>query len=193
VPLTGPKTDPEQQLAYVRKAFDRVSRLGVKTVIFGSSGARNFPEGFPKDEAFRQLVDFCKRIAPEARSRGITVSIEPLRKQESNIINSAAEGLELVEAVADSGVELMIDYYHLAVEKEDPAIVLRAKDHIRHLHIANPAGRVFPLQPDESEYAPFFAALRQVGYKGRISVEASTKDFPKEAPLAIALLRKFVD
>jgi len=193
VPLTGPKTDPEQQLAYVRKALDRVSRLGVKVQIFGSSAARNFPEGFPKEEAFKQLVDFLKRMAPEARSRGVTILIEPLRKQESNIINTAAEGFELVEAVNDPGVELMIDYYHLAVEKEDPAIVLRAKDHIRHLHIANPAGRVFPLQPDESEYAPFFAALRQVGYKGRISVEASTKDFPKEAPLAIALLRKFVE
>jgi sugar phosphate isomerase/epimerase/lysophospholipase L1-like esterase len=193
VPLTGPKVDHEQQLAYVRKALDRVSRLGVKVQIFGSSAARNYPDGFSKEEAFKQLVDFLKRAAPEARSRGVTILIEPLRKQESNIINTAAEGFELVQAVDDPGVELMIDYYHLAVEKEDPAIVLRAKDRIRHLHIANPAGRVFPLQPDESEYAPFFAALKQVGYKGRISVEASTKDFPKEAPQAIALLRKFVD
>ena len=193
IKVTGPETDREQQMKYVRTAFDRLARIGTQIVVFGSGGARRIPDGFPKDEAFKQLVDFGRRIGPEARARGITVAIEPLRKQESNIINTAAEGLELVEAVADPGVELMIDYYHLAVEKEDPEVVLRAKDHIRHLHIANPAGRVFPLKPEESEYAPFFAALRQIGYKGRISVEASTKDFPKEAPMAIALLRRFVE
>jgi sugar phosphate isomerase/epimerase len=56
--------------------------------------------------------------------------------------------------------------------------------------MANPQGRVFPLAWDEYEYAPFFAALRQIGYDKRISVEAAAKDFPVEAPKAIALLRR---
>ena len=84
----------------------------------------------------------------------------------------------------------MIDFYHLASEGEDPAIVLRAREHIRHLHMANPQGRVFPLAWDEFDYAPFFANLRAIGYDQRISVEATPKDFPSEAPRAIALLRR---
>src|SRR5947207_4587209 len=48
---TGPAVDQEQQLAYVRKAFERLSRLGVQTVVFGSGGARRVPDGFSKDEA----------------------------------------------------------------------------------------------------------------------------------------------
>ncbi len=189
--LTGPEaTDPEQQMAYVKKAFARLNRLGVKILCFGSGGARRVPEGFPKEEAFKQLVDFGKRIAPEARAQGITVVIEPLRRQETNIINTASEGLELVRAVADPNFELLVDFYHLASEKEDPAIILTAKDHIRHLHMANPQGRVFPLTWEEFDYAPFFANLRQIGYAGRISVEASSKDIPTEGPQAIALLRR---
>jgi D-psicose/D-tagatose/L-ribulose 3-epimerase len=188
--VTGPAIDPEQQLAYVKKAFDRLSRLGARIVVFGSGGARRVPDGFSKDEAFTQLVEFGKRIAPEARSHGITVAIEPLRREETNIINSAAEGLALVEAIGDPNFQLMIDFYHLASEKESPAIVSRAKDCLRHLHMANPAGRVFPLASDEYDYAPFFAALRQAGYSQRISVEASTKDLPADAPRAIALLRR---
>jgi len=85
---------------------------------------------------------------------------------------------------------LMIDFYHLASEQEDPAIVLEANQHIRHLHVANPQGRVFPLSWSEFDYAPFFANLRKIGYDKRISVEASTKDLAGEAPQAIALLRK---
>ena len=188
--LTGPVIDKDQQMAYVRKAFARLERIGVGTVVFGSGGSRRVPAGFPKEEAFAQLVDFGKRIAVEARAHGITVAVEPLRSQESNIINTAREGLALVNAIGDPNFQLMIDFYHLASEKEDPQIVIDAKDHIRHLHTANPTGRVFPLKWEEFDYAPFFANLRKIGYNRRISVEASTKDLPVEAPLAIALLRK---
>jgi len=188
--VTGPAIDPAAQLAYVRTAFTRLQKLGTTIVVFGSGGARRIPDGFDKAEAFKQLVDFGKRIAPEAQAHGITVAIEPLRRQESNIINTAGEGLELVNAIGHPHFQLMIDFYHLASEKEDPEIVIRARSHLRHLHTANPTGRVFPLEWTEFDYAPFFAALRTIGYDKRISVEASTTDFPRHAPLSIALLRR---
>jgi len=162
-------------------------------VVFGSGGARRVPDGFPKDDAFKQLVEFGRRVAQEARTHNITIAVEPLRRQETNIINSAAEGLELVNAIDHPNFQLMIDFYHLASEREDPAIVLRAREHIRHLHMANPQGRVYPLAWDEYDYAPFFANLRTIGYDKRMSIEASTKDFPIEAPRAIALLRRAFD
>ena len=187
--VTGPQIDRDQQMAYVKRAFARLSRLGTEIVVFGSGGARRVPEGFPKEDAFKQLVEFGRRIAPEARAHGITVAIEPLRREETNIINSAAEGLELVKAINDPNFQLMVDFYHLASEKEDPEIIVRAREHIRHLHMANPQGRVFPLKWDEYDYAPFFASLRKIGYEKRISVEASARDFSNEAPQSIALLR----
>ena len=189
IKVTGASIDQAQQMAYVRKAFARLSRLGTQIVVFGSGGAGLVPDGFPKDRAFQQLVDFGRRIAPEARAHGITIAIEPLRHEETNIINSAAEGLDLVNAIDDANFQLMVDFYHLSSEKEDPAIIGRAGAHIRHLHMANPDGRVFPRRWEEYNYAPFFAALKQIGYGQRISVEASTKDLPADAPVAIALLR----
>jgi len=188
--VTGPDIDPEEQMAYVRKAFARLARLGTQIVVFGSGPARRVPDGFPNDQAFQQLVAFGRRIAPEARARGITVAVEPQRREETNIINSAAEGLSLVNAIDDPNFQLMIDFYHLASEKEDPAIIVRAGEHIRHLHMANPTGRVFPRRLEEYDYAPFFAALRTIGYDKRVSVEASTRDLASDAPLAIALLRR---
>ena len=188
--VTGPEIDRDQQMAYVRKAFARLEQIGTTIVVFGSGGARQVPAGFSKDEAMRQLVEFGRRIAPEARARGITIAVEPLRPEETNIINSAAEGLALVEAIGDPNFQLMVDFYHLASVKEDPSIVVRARDHLRHLHMANPDGRVFPRAAGEYDYAPFFAALRTIGYDRRISVEASTKDFTGDAPQAITFLRR---
>ena len=191
--VTGPDVDVDRQVAYVTGAFERLARLGVDTVVFGSGGARRVPDGFARDAAFRQLVEFGRRVGPLARARGVTVAVEPLRHEETNIVNSAAEGLDLVEAVNDAGFQLMVDFYHLASEHEDPRIIERARGHVRHLHMANPAGRVFPRAADEFDYEPFFASLRAIGYDRRISVEASTTDLQADAPRAIALLRSALD
>lgn len=189
IKLTGPDVDPAKQIDYVTGVLGRLKRLGVKVVVFGSGGARRVPEGFSKDEAFAQLVDFCRRIAPVARDNGITIVVEPLRRQETNIINTAREGLALVKAVDRPEVRLLVDYYHLTEEGESPDIIAEAGPLLAHTHIANPAGRVFPLQADESPYAGFFSNLCKIDYQGRLSVEASTKDFAAEAPRALALLR----
>ena len=188
--VTGPDVHPDEQMQHVHKAFTRLATLGTEIVVFGSGGARRVADGFSQSDAFSQLVDFGRRAARDAHANGITIAIEPLRKQETNIINTAAEGLELVNAIGDPNFQLMIDFYHLAIEHEDPAIVFKAKDHIRHLHMANPQGRVFPQAWDEFEYAPFFANLRAIGYDKRISVEASTTDLPQQGPRAIGLLRR---
>jgi len=189
VKVTGPKVDKDQQRQYLQKALGRASRLGAHLIVFGSSGARNVPEGFPKTEAFHQLVDFGKLAGVEARARNITIAIEPQRREESNIINNVSEALAWVEAVNDPNVELMIDYYHFSVDKENPAIIAKVKAHMRHIHMANPNQRVMPLKWNEYDYAPFFAALRAIGYNGLIGLEASTNDLQADGPKSIALLR----
>jgi D-psicose/D-tagatose/L-ribulose 3-epimerase len=189
IKLTGPDVDPAKQMTYVTGVLGRLKQLGVKVVVLGSGGARRVPDGFSKDEAFTQLVDFCRRIAPVARDNGITIVVEPLRRQETNIINTAREGLALVRAVDRPEVRLLVDYYHLAEEGENADIIAEAGPLLAHTHIANPKGRVYPLSLDESPYAGFFSNLCKIGYQGRLSVEASTKDFAAEAPQAVALLR----
>ncbi len=190
IKLVGPEIDKSAQEAYVARTLGRLKTLGVSTVVFGSGAARRVPDGFSGDEAFGQLVDFCRRIAPLARDHAITIVIEPLRKQETNIINSAKEGLRLVKAVDRPEIKLLVDYYHLSEEAESPDVLLEAGASIAHIHVANPKGRVYPLSADESDYGRFFRNLCAIGYKGGVSVEASTKNFEAEAPVAIAMLRK---
>jgi len=190
IKLTGPNINKEQQTKYLEKALDRVSQMGVQLITFGSGPARQVPEGFSKEEGFRQLVEFGKRLGPLAKAKNITIAIEAQRKQECNIINSTAEALAWVKAVDHPNIQLMIDFYHFSVEKEDPAVILEVKDHIRHIHMANPDGRVYPLKWEEYNYAPFFRNLRAIGYDRRIGLEARSNDLQKEAPITIALLRK---
>jgi len=52
VKVTGPDIDVGRQMAYLHKAFDRVSRLGVRVIVFGSSGARQVPKDFRRQRRF---------------------------------------------------------------------------------------------------------------------------------------------
>jgi D-psicose/D-tagatose/L-ribulose 3-epimerase len=190
VRVAGPEVDPDKQLAYVRVAFDRVVRFGVKLIVFGSPAARNVPAGFPRQEAMKQLVAFGKLIAPEAQRRGLVIGLEALRRQESNIVNTTAEALQVVRAVGHPSFQLTVDFYHLAIEKEDPAILLQAREHVRHLHFANPDGRVFPLDASEYDYYAFFENLRRIGYQGGLSVEARPKNgIARDGPISVGFLR----
>jgi sugar phosphate isomerase/epimerase len=187
--LTGDAVDHGKIEEYLDKALGRAAQLGVKVIVFGSPKSKNVPEGYPMDKAWFQLVELLKAIDPLVRTRGITVVIEPLNKGESNIINTAAEGLQLAKAADRENIKLLIDYYHLAMEKEDPEIILDAGSYIKHIHFANPAGRVYPAEKVDG-YVRFVDLLKRIGYEERISIEAYSKDFCHDAKRSVKILRQ---
>lgn len=187
--IVGPDVHTNEVMSYLQTAFARCEKLGVKFVVWGSGDSRRAPAGFSREAAFQQLVALAKQIAPEARKHGLTLVAEPLRRAESNTINSAAEGLQWVKAVNEPNFQLLVDIYHMAEENEDPAVILQTGSHLRHVHVSNPRGRIFPLRAEEYDYAPFFKALAQVGYQGAISIEAKTDRLAEEGPQAMAFIR----
>jgi sugar phosphate isomerase/epimerase len=136
------------------------------------------------------MVAFLRMAAPLAQSRKLVIAIEPLRKQESNIINSGAEAFRLLGEVGHPHVKMIVDYYHLQQEHEDPQILQTARDAIVHLHFANPNGRVWPKDPAEDPgYAPFFAMVKKSGFKGGLSIEGRGT-FEADAAASMAFFKK---
>jgi sugar phosphate isomerase/epimerase len=158
---------------YVDGCLGRCRKLGASIVVWGSAGSRQVPEGFSRERAREQIAEFLRMAAPIAQRHDIVLAIEPLRHQESNILNSGAESLEIVRAVNHPSLRLMIDYYHMREENEDPRIVETARDEIVHLHFANPHGRLWPhdVSEDQQQYEAFFGYMKKTGYSGRISIE----------------------
>jgi len=189
VRLTGPDVDWAQVEEYDRRAIARAAQLGAKVIVFGSSGAKNVPEGFPYDRAWEQIVQAMRIAAPIAAEHGITIVIEPLNQKEANIVLTGAEGLKLAREIDRPSVQLLIDYYHMALENESPDILLEARDAIRHTHISTVPARTYPVAV-EPGYLPFFANLKAIGYQGRVSIEAKTESFKEDAAAALTVLRQ---
>jgi len=150
----------------------------------------------PLRQAIRHCVEhkardrvWYTRAGDIAKAKQMVIGIEPLRKQESNIINTGAEALRLVSEVNHPQVKMIIDYYHLRVEKEDPEIVRTARNQIVHLHFANPSGRLWPKLADEdAEYQRFFSILKQINYTGGLSIEG-TGTFENDAAASLSFFR----
>ena len=186
--LTGEQARLKTALEYAHQALDRAARLGAQIIVFGSSGAKNVPEGFSKEAAWRQIVELLRQLGPEAAERGLTIVIEPINRQESNIVNLAADGLRLAREVDHPNIQLLVDFYHLMMEREDPEIILTAGEAVRHLHFAEVEERAFP-KDRKPAHTLFFNTMRRVHYSGRCSIEAYTGDFHADALRALHVLR----
>lgn len=187
--VVGDEVDRDALRAYMETNLQRCRQLGAGVVVWGSSGSRNVAAGYSRERAWQQIVEFLRLAGEVAKPTGIVVAIEPLRKQESNIINTGAEALRLVREVGHPNFRMIIDYYHLRVENEDPEIVWTARKEIVHFHFANPAGRVWPKDPAEDpEYGRFFALVKKIGFHGGISVEARGT-FENDAAAALTFFR----
>ena len=188
--VVGPEVPTSALQGYLEACLPRCRRLGASIVVWGSAGSRNVPEGFPREQARDQIAAFLRMAGAVARRSDIVVAIEPLRRQESNILNTGAEALEMVRRVKHPNVRMIIDYYHLREENEDPRIIEMGRREIVHLHFANPHGRVWPHDLVEDEhYATFFGYLKKTGYSGGISIEGQGS-FEKDGKASREFFRK---
>jgi sugar phosphate isomerase/epimerase len=192
--VVGPAVDQAKVEAAVRRGLDRAKQLGVTMVVHGNviNASRTAPAGFPLAEARKQFADFCRLAAREGAARGITVLIQPMGTSATNVINTVAEGLALVEEVNSPNLQLLVDFSGMIEGKEDFAILRKAGPHIKQIEIQNPNGRIYPQQANEADYAGFFRALKAGGYRGGFSIHGKPGDFFTTAPKALALLRGLI-
>ena len=188
--VIGPDADRAREDAYLARALPRVAKLGIKTLIFNGGASRRAPDGLPRDKAWKDLVGFSRRLARAAAQRGITVLVLPLRSSDTNQVTKVGEALDLIKAVAAPNFALAVDYSFITIEKEDPSVLHKAGKQLRHVWISNPDGRGYPLAAAQADYAAFFSVLKQMHYRGGVSVHARTDNFFADAPQALRFLRQ---
>lgn len=184
----GPVTAHEEILIFAETAFRRAQMAGVKTIVFGSGGARSIPDGFSREEAKQQFISLCKQLAPYAKKYDVVISLEPLNTKECNFINSVAEGGDIVQAVNHENFRLLADIYHMLMDNESPSNIIKYGSLIYHTHIAEKTGRSAPGVNNE-DFIPYFKALKEVKYNGRMAIECTWKNLEEQASGALSTMR----
>lgn len=180
--LIGPENTRADALKYAVAACHHADDVNCKYIVFGSGNARRVPDGYDIRKARVEFVDFCKALAERIEDCRVTVVLEPLRAKECNLLHLVTEGLDIVKQVGSPRVQQLADFFHMVSAGEGEAAILAAGDNLKHCHIATPIKRTAPgLAP--ADFTSFFAALKQIGYRGGVSVEADWggKDVKRQA------------
>ena len=189
--LVGDTFDLGAIRAFAAKGFERAARIGGRVAVLGSGGQRRIPEGYDRETAVRQFTEVMRVVGDEAAKVGMTVALEPLNFWETNLVNRVSEGYELVKSVSHPNVKMLVDFYHLAMVGDTADDVIALGSDLVHCHIARPdRDRRVPASESDLEACKAWAeALKEIGYDGRISVEASMPDFEND----IAVVRTALD
>lgn len=172
IKVTGPDADLGALREYLGTAYRRAAELGGRVVVFGSGGSRTLPDGWQREAGMAQLAEACRVAGEAAEGYGVTVALEPLNPRETNLVNTVAEGMAVVERAAHPSVGVLSDLYHVAVGGEGFEGTVGAGPLLAHVHVALPEDRSMPLPGRGGDVLRrYLEALKAAGYDGRVSVE----------------------
>jgi D-psicose/D-tagatose/L-ribulose 3-epimerase len=179
--VTTPNTElRERSWRHVRQLIDLCADLGPNGVmVFGSPKQRSAVDGATVAEATSRYIDGLAEVAGQALERGVTILVEALPLNQSNVVTSIDEAATIVRLIGSPAIRTMFDV-HNAVDETVPhaTLVERHFDVIRHVHVNEMDGK----HPGMGDYdfKPLLGALRRLDYRHWVSLEAFDFSFGAE-------------
>ncbi len=168
--LFGRESTRGQTLDYLAGMIERAGELGARALVFGSPKNRQ-RQGRNPDEAWAIAVSFFRELGRIARRHGVCFCIEPNPPAYGcDFVTTVAEGIELVDAVADEGFGLHLDSAGMNLAGDPPAAsILAAADRCRHFHVSAPF--LAEISGESVPHGEFAQGLRRAKYQGWLSIE----------------------
>jgi len=171
--VTGPDA------ALRRRSWDHIDALidlcadlgpgGV--MVFGSPQQRKTTGGMTREQATRNYVDGLAGVAKHATDRGVTVLVEALPVAQSDVVQTLAEAVGIVDEIGSPAIRTMFDVHNAIDEAEaHAALVDRYFEYIRHVHVNELDGRHCGV--GGYDFKPVLKVLQDRGYAGWVSLEA---------------------
>jgi D-psicose/D-tagatose/L-ribulose 3-epimerase len=140
-------------------------------------------------KAWDTSVSALSKIADRAKTSGVTLNLEIVNRFESNMLNTAAQGMAYIRDTGSSNVLLHLDTFHMNIEEADVGLAIRhAADKIGYVHIGE-SHRGY-LGTGNIDFAAIFDALIAIGWDDYVTFESfSTSIVDKDLSLKTAIWR----
>lgn len=184
--------DPEvraQARDFVAGIIARAGEFGACAIIGSMQG--RWGGDIDRATARGWLGEALQDLGGVARAAGAQLIFEPLNRYESNMSNTLADGIELLETAGATDVRLLADLFHMNIEETDlPGAIRAAGSWIGHVHFADSNRSAAGM--GHTDFPPIIEALRAVGYSGYLSAEVFPKpDSEAAASQTITAFREF--
>ncbi|VTS06294.1 sugar phosphate isomerase/epimerase family protein [Tuwongella immobilis] len=168
-------TSPDAEIrattaAYLCELARACRDLGGNILVLGSPLQRRIPEGATRSQATDYALLTLEQVLPALDETGVQLCLEPLAPTEADFLNTADEGLAMMQRLNHPLVKLHLDVKAMSSEAEPiPTILRKHIPHTGHFHANDPnlRGPGF----GDMDFRPIFAALHETNYPGWVSVE----------------------
>jgi len=130
--------------------------------------------GVTPDQATAWLCEALQACSRAARPAGVRLALEPINRYECTLINTVAEGLDLIRMVGEGNFGLLLDTFHMNIE--EPVIqesIRTCGSRIFHFHVAD-SNRWYP-GAGHLDFPAILKTLAATGYSGFVSGEFMPK------------------
>jgi len=125
----------------------------------------------PTQQGWETSVGVLSRVADKAKQAGVALCLELVNRYETNLMNTAQQGLAYIRETGSDNIYLHLDTFHMNIEEDDPAQAIRlAGDRIGYFHVGE--SNRGNLGSGTINYEPIFDALVDIGYSKAIGIEA---------------------
>ncbi len=126
--------------------------------------------GVGQEQAEAWLCEALQACTAAAAGAGVRLALEPINRYETSLVNTAAQGLELIERVGAANFGLLLDTFHMNIEEPEIEASIRACGAlIFHFHVAD-SNRWYP-GAGHLDFRSILAALQDTGYQNWVSGE----------------------
>ncbi len=161
----------EKTIQYLADLVDFCADLNGTVMIFGSPNQRN-TVGISVDEAKKNFADGLAAVADHSAARNVKILVETLDSGQTDVVNTMAESLEVVQMVNHPAIGTMFDYHNTLDETESlEALVRKYFDHIEHIQIQEMDGRHLGTGDAVETFVDSFKVLKELNYDKWISLE----------------------
>jgi len=144
-------------------------------VIYSAIGRRI--SGIPGEEYWQRAAEGLRHVARTARTLGVTISIEPINRYETFLINTSDQALRLRAMIDEPNVGIHLDAYHMNIEEEDfYAPTKKAMPYLRHFHLSE-SHRGIPGR-GTVDWEGIYRALGESSYRGVVGLESFVEVSP---------------
>lgn len=164
----------QQAVRFVGEIIDVAAEFGAPAIIGSMQGQA--VNAASRDDALDRLADSLGMLATRAARHGQPLLYEPLNRYETNLFNEQLAAAEFLQArgLANTGIKLLCDLFHMNIEEADMASTLRQVGDlpgklIGHVHWADSNRRAMGFGHTDAKAA--YKALEATGYAHYLAAE----------------------
>ena len=116
-------------------------------------------------------ADILGQVAETAAKSGITLVLEVVNRYETNVLNTAAQGVEMCRRIGADNVKVHLDVYHMNIEESDiPSAIIDTGPYLGYFHTGD-SHRGY-MGSGSIDLAGVFRAIVRSKYQGPITFES---------------------